>query len=163
MRLSKWFLVGGALLFAYQPVSAQALDGKGAPTANAALRYWRAFDALSGLSKEQEKIVEEWRSTPLDQASAALVRDSAALKGLHQGAKAPCCDWGLNYDDGVGMLMPHLARARTLARLACLRARPSAGSKSATRIAMMPMTTSSSTRVKPRRRRGTVVVVVRSR
>jgi hypothetical protein len=123
MRLSKGLLVNCAFLLAFQPVSAQAPETKRAPTANAALRYWRAFDALSGLSKEQEKIVEEWRTTPLDQASAALVRDSAALKGLHQGAKAPYCDWGLNYEDGVGMLLPHLARARTLARLACLRAR----------------------------------------
>jgi hypothetical protein len=33
------------------------------------------------------------------------------------------CDWGLNYDDGIGMLLPHLTRSRDLARLAALHAR----------------------------------------
>lgn len=123
MRMGKWLVAGGLMLLFASSASAQPRAAKGDPADNAALRYWRAFDGFSQLNKEQEKILEDWRTTPLDQASAALVKDSAALKGLHQGAKQAYCDWGLDYDDGVGMLLPHLARARTLARIACLRAR----------------------------------------
>jgi hypothetical protein len=42
---------------------------------------------------------------------------------LHRGAKLRKCDWGLDYRDGVSMLLPHVAKSRTLARLAALDAR----------------------------------------
>jgi len=35
------------------------------------------------------------------------------------------CDWGLEYDDGISLLLPHLAKSRDLARLAALRGRQS--------------------------------------
>jgi hypothetical protein len=101
----------------------QSQDRKTDPSANAALRYWRAFDAMAGLSKEQEKLLEEWQRAPFDQASASLVRENSALKEFERGAGAAYCEWGLEYEDGPGMMFNHVARARTLSRLACLRAR----------------------------------------
>ena len=40
-----------------------------------------------------------------------------------RGAKLRGCDWGLDYEDGIGLLLPHLNKARELARLAALHAR----------------------------------------
>jgi hypothetical protein len=49
-----------------------------------------------------------------------------SLKYLRRGAALPRCDWSLDYEDGVGLLLPHLARARTLAAYAALRSRQAA-------------------------------------
>ena len=38
-------------------------------------------------------------------------------------ATLPRCDWGLGYEEGIELLLPHAQAARTLATLACLRAR----------------------------------------
>jgi hypothetical protein len=46
-----------------------------------------------------------------------------SLNFLHRGAALKNCDWGLDYNDGISMLMPHLAKSRDLARLAALDAR----------------------------------------
>jgi hypothetical protein len=42
---------------------------------------------------------------------------------MERGARLKRCDWGLDYNDGMGMLLPYLAKARDLARLAVLDAR----------------------------------------
>src|SRR5436305_10181793 len=46
-----------------------------------------------------------------------------SVQYLRRGAKLRRCDWGLDYNDGLGLLLPHLAKARDLARLAALHAR----------------------------------------
>src|SRR5439155_12326489 len=92
------------------------------PGANAALKYWQAFTQMN-FTKEQEKLLEEWSKAPLDAATDKLL-DSAkmALLYLHRGAKLDACDWGLDYEDGPGLLLPHLAKSRALTRLAALHA-----------------------------------------
>lgn len=91
---------------------------------NAALQYWQAFHHMPALSKEQEELLNGWRTVPLDDAAVKLVDASkTSLMYLHRGAKLPACDWGLDYNDGISLLLPHLAQSRQLAQLAALRAR----------------------------------------
>jgi hypothetical protein len=99
--------------------------------ANAAVQYWQAIAQMPALDKDQEKLLLEdwndvaaWQSIPLDPAAQKLIADSHnSLLYLHRGARLKRCDWGLDYRDGISLLMPHLAKSRDLARLASLRAR----------------------------------------
>jgi hypothetical protein len=91
---------------------------------NAALRYWQAFAHLPPRDKDQEKMLVEWNKTPLDATARKLIEaGTASLHSLHRGTTIRRCDWGLDYDEGPLLLLPHLERARTLTLLACLRAR----------------------------------------
>jgi hypothetical protein len=106
------------------PTAAQAPGAGPDLGANAALSYWQAFAFLPALDKGQEKLLEAWNKVPLDAAAMKLIdgyRMSRAY--LHRGAKAPRCDWDEAYQDGIRMLLPHLPRSMTLARLAALNAR----------------------------------------
>ena len=91
---------------------------------NAALKYWQAFGLMPTLAKDQEKVLHEWEKTPLNPAAHVLIdQGKNSLKYLHRGAKLARCDWSLDYEDGVGLLLPHAGKARALAQLAALRAR----------------------------------------
>ena len=107
------------------PLAAAAQPPEPSPLAgNAAVQYWQAFHHMPTLAKEQEDLLNNWQTTPLDDAAVNLITSSkASLMYLHRGAKLPGCDWGLDYNDGIGLLLPHLAKARQLAQLAALRGR----------------------------------------
>ena len=106
------------------PAAAQPVEVKPEPSANAALQYWQAFAVMPALDKGQEKILAEWATVPLDAAVRKLVESSRmSVEYLRRGARMRHCDWGLDYNDGVGLLLPHLGKARDLARLAALHAR----------------------------------------
>jgi hypothetical protein len=91
---------------------------------NAALQYWQAFALLPALDAQQEKLLDNRATAPLDAAALKLLEQShASLKFLHRGAKLRECDWGLDYRDGASMHLPHLGKARTMARLAALETR----------------------------------------
>src|SRR3954465_10409155 len=91
---------------------------------NAALQYWQAFAFLPSGDAKQEKLLENWDNTPIDPSVQKLLEQShASLMFLNRGAKLQHCDWGVDYHDGFGMLLPHLGKARSLARLAGLDAR----------------------------------------
>jgi hypothetical protein len=91
---------------------------------NAALQYWQAFAMLPALDAKQEKLLENWPEAPLDDATSKLLDQShASLMFLRRAAKFQKCDWGVDYRDGMSMLLPHLAKSRVLARLAALDAR----------------------------------------
>jgi hypothetical protein len=106
-------------------VHAQAPDPKPDTSGNAAIQYWQAFALMPTLDKDDEKLLENWNTVPLDdpQVKKLLEGSQASLMFLQRGAAMKSCDWGLKYDDGMGMLMPHMSRARDLARLAALRGR----------------------------------------
>ena len=92
--------------------------------ANAALQYWQAFALMPALDKDQEKLLQDWNKVPLDAAALKLIAASEeSRRYLLRGAKLRGCDWGLDYEDGIGLLLPHLNKARELARLAALHAR----------------------------------------
>jgi hypothetical protein len=103
----------------------QGADAKSNLGGNAALQYWQAFSQLPALDTDQEKLLDEWRTISLDNpAVQKLIADSQkSILYLRRGAHCSDCDWGLNYNDGISMLLPHLAKSRSLARLAALDAR----------------------------------------
>jgi hypothetical protein len=125
--------------------SAQPAEPKSDLAANAALQYWKAFALMPTLDKDQEKLLKDWNTVPLDAAAQKLIAASqASMTCLRRASKMDRCDWGLDYDDGIGMLLPHLGKARDLARLAALRTRSEfeKGDKKAARddaIAMMAL------------------------
>jgi hypothetical protein len=91
---------------------------------NAALQYWQAFATIPTLDADQEKLLQNWATVPLDEAATKLLDQSqTSLMFLHRGAQRRECDWGLDYRDGGQLFLPHLIRARTLARIAALDAR----------------------------------------
>ncbi|HEY1375245.1 MAG TPA: hypothetical protein VGF55_00535, partial [Gemmataceae bacterium] len=92
--------------------------------ANAAMKYWQAFAQLPPRDDHKQERVRDWRTTPLDAAARELATESdKCFLYLRRGAALSRCDWSLDYEDGVGLLLPHLDKARTLTLLACLRAR----------------------------------------
>ena len=94
---------------------------------NAALKYWVAFGLLQNLSPEQQKLLRDWKTLPMDKATIAVIdQGKLCLDVLRQAAQTRPCDWGLIYA-GSGTLMPHLWMAHKAVQLACLRARYLAG------------------------------------
>jgi len=93
--------------------------------ANAALKYWQAFAQLPKLTDAQEhKLNAEYLTMPLDAHAREIVtKADYALRMMHRAAALPRCDWGLDYEEGIELLLPHAQAARTLSTLACLRAR----------------------------------------
>lgn len=95
------------------------------PDPNAALKYWQGFAQLNKLAEpEIQKVGNESLTMPLDASARDLVtRAEYALRMMHRGSALPYCNWGISYEDGIEVLLPHLGAARTLAFLAALRAR----------------------------------------
>jgi hypothetical protein len=125
--MRRWFLAALLLSVALlrpAPAAAQAPDAKPDLAANAALKYWKAFALMPALDKEQETLLGDWNKVPLDAAAQKLITESEKSRlYLYRGAKLPRCDWGLNWEDGMELLLPYLAKSRDLARLAALHGR----------------------------------------
>ncbi len=122
MASRRWCALAAALLLLPGVLQGQPTGPK--PAGNAALQYWLAFAALNEFTDAEEKLFESWKSgPPPKEAQDRLAADQAALRALRRGAKTAACDWGLYYEDGPGLLLPYLQKARSLARRACLNAR----------------------------------------
>jgi hypothetical protein len=95
------------------------------PSANAALKYWQAFATLPTFTDEgQQKLRKECVTMPLDAHARELVtKADYALRMMHHGAELPRCDWGISYEDGIDVRLPHMNGALSLTSLVCLRAR----------------------------------------
>lgn len=89
-------------------------------TDNAALQYWFAFCTMD--ETPQEDLVAG--KAPAGHALKPKVREVcernriAVEDYLRKGAKMSRCDFGLDYGRGLILQLPHLAKARTLARCA---------------------------------------------
>jgi hypothetical protein len=122
-----WYRTALFMALALFPLShavAQPADAKPDLANNAALKYSQAFALLGNLNRDQHKLLERWDKIPLDAAARKLIHDSGNSRVyLHRGAKLQRCDWSLNYEDGIRLLLPHLGKARTLASVAALHAR----------------------------------------
>jgi hypothetical protein len=116
---------GGAGMASAGPVATPEQPAASRPAIpNAAVQYWQAFAALPAFDQQQREILNNVSSANLDPQAIHLVDASAtSLRQLHRGAAIRECDWGLHKEDGLLMLLPHLAKVRDVARLACLRAR----------------------------------------
>jgi hypothetical protein len=97
-----------------------------APPANAALRYWMAFAAMRDPPADKATAdllerVSEGRD-PWDEAKLGRIVDDnqQALAIMQRASTLTFCDWGLEYDLGPDTAIPHLAKARTLGRLAVI-------------------------------------------
>jgi len=114
-------VLAAALAWTWTPPPAAAWEE---PAPNAALKYWQAFALAPGLNEAQEALVTEWEKSPLDAPTLALAASAEnARRQLLRGAKIRACDWENDYEDGLNMLLPHLAKGLSLARLAALHGR----------------------------------------
>jgi hypothetical protein len=102
-----------------QPNGSPELSG------NAALQYWQAFAQMPPLDADRQKLLDEWNTVRLDDPDVQklLAESHASMKYLWRAAKLKECNWGLDYNDGISMMLPHLAKSRDLARLSALFAR----------------------------------------
>jgi RNA polymerase sigma factor (sigma-70 family) len=92
--------------------------------ANAAVPYGQAFLALRRGVGDEEKLIAECQTMPLDAHARELVARAAyALREMHDGAALPGCDWGSALQPGIDIHYSHGDGARVLSALACLRAR----------------------------------------
>jgi hypothetical protein len=105
--------------------AAELAGGKSDLGDNAALQYWQAFSQMAALDEEQKKLLDEWPTVSLDDPAVQKILDEShkSMLYLRRAARCERCDWGLEYNDGIGLLLPHLAKSRELARLAALHAR----------------------------------------
>lgn len=95
------------------------------PSANAALDWWRAIDAMP---KEDEPIwkLADLQSSKLPDpvADAQFNRPCLALDQLALGASNAYCAWGVDAaQEGAAAILPYMGRMRSLVRLIILRAR----------------------------------------
>lgn len=87
---------------------------------NAALKYWQA---VALLPEDAGDKVSRLFARPEGAETAAFVQDCRnSLACLRQGASTRPCDWGLDLEAGPEMLLPHLAKARLLARVTAIAA-----------------------------------------
>ena len=93
---------------------------------NAALAYWQAFAMLPPTDKVQDEILGDVVKAELGEHAKSLVQQSdGSFRCLRRATAMPECDWGLDLPAGPHMVMPHLSKARQMARFACLGARQS--------------------------------------
>jgi hypothetical protein len=106
-------------------VAAQRPAGQSELGLNAALQYWQAFAQMPALSDDEQKILDEWSTVSLKDPAVEKLATEAhkSMQYLHRAARLERCDWGLDYGDGISLMLPHLVKARDLARLAALHAR----------------------------------------
>ena len=109
-----------AAVSALVTVSAVGAQAPRQEPANAALVYWQAFAAMPKSGDVPRNL---WQVALNAKAMAYLRSAPSALEMLHRASRLDRCDWGLQWDRGPMTAMPHMAQARTLARLACFRAR----------------------------------------
>lgn len=96
------------------------------PPINPALLYWQAAAQLPQLTEDQSKELRAMASgkEPFDAARAAkLPLDDGTMRFLRRAAESTApCDWGLQMEDGPGMILPHLAKLQQISSLAIVKA-----------------------------------------
>lgn len=94
---------------------------------NAAGIYWQAFATMPKLTNEEHtSIVEaiEAKTEPIgDETKEILSRFADSLDELNRAREVTPCDWQLDVDRGLDLLMPHVTKARDLSGVCLLRAR----------------------------------------
>lgn len=92
---------------------------------NPALLYWQASAAMPDRTAQDHLFTNEWRGRALDaEFEQQIATYGNAFKLLRQAArqKVPC-DWGYDLTQGPELLLPGLAKAKSLTQAARLRVR----------------------------------------
>jgi len=94
---------------------------------NAAVNYWQAFGLMPEWTEDEKKVREslpEDFSVSLPAGVKELTeRSGAALAALGLATRVENCDWQLDIAQGPMLVLPHVQKARELARQSDLRAR----------------------------------------
>ena len=94
---------------------------------NAAVNYWQAFGLMPEWTEEEKKLSESLPADFSESLPAGVKelteRSGAALAALGLATRVEKCDWQLDIAQGPMLVLPHVQKARELARQSDLRAR----------------------------------------
>jgi|LakMenEpi03Aug12_release.lakeMendotaPanAssembly.Ray.scaffolds.fasta_scaffold204414_2 hypothetical protein len=94
---------------------------------NAAVNYWQAFGLMPEWTEEEKKLRESLPADFSESLPAGVKelteRSGAALAALGLATRVEKCDWQLDIAQGPMLVLPHVQKARELARQSDLRAR----------------------------------------
>ncbi|MHC4533655.1 MAG: hypothetical protein ACYS6K_06865 [Planctomycetota bacterium] len=94
------------------------------PPDNAALLYYRAslaYDASDTMMDKVNKVIKS--NADIDDEIRQYMEDNKyAIKYFVDAGNAPSCDWGMDYSEGIALLMPHFSSLRNLGRIVCVQA-----------------------------------------
>lgn len=114
-RLALFSAIAAAL---FQCAPAHAQEGE---TRNAATWYQRAVDDLSRLTREELDLVEQYRADPgrgpSPEVQRILAKAGPAIDQVLRAAPRGYSDFGLRYEAGFDLLLPHLSPLRAITRL----------------------------------------------
>ncbi|TSA54681.1 MAG: hypothetical protein D4R45_03610 [Planctomycetaceae bacterium] len=110
-------LVSTSLVFAYPPD-------------NAAVLYYRASLNYTTNSTMEKKLLELIKGNiGIDEEIKAYVQSNKNwIKQFVDAGESPNCDWGIDYSEGITLLMPPYAPIRNMARIVLAQAKISADS-----------------------------------
>lgn len=100
-----------------QPPSAESSLITPSPDRNAALLYYRAWFVHQNALEEYR--TNDWSDAqnPDPALTAFLEHNQEFIADLVNAASYSNCDWEIEYEDGIGALLPHLGAMRNCARL----------------------------------------------
>jgi len=92
---------------------------------NAALVYWRSWETVppDAMEKVRDAYAADSTWKPDADVREALDQTGGLVTKAMKASAMPECDWGIEYSDGVGALLPHLGKLRGTARLVLADAR----------------------------------------
>lgn len=102
-------------------------DDSPPPSVNPALIYWQAFSSMEELSVTEARVLGEFIRQPSQfdkiQAIPLLHKREKVLNRFRRAAESLIdCDWGLTYDEGPYLPLPHVSKLQIFSRLALLKA-----------------------------------------
>ncbi len=117
MERPRWNPVLAALIAATFSLTAQGQSGD-----NAAYWYQRAIDAYSKLPRSTVDLIHnyDWSNPDLvvtDELRFALGSAQSVIRLAQRGAGGEYSDFGLNYEEGFELLLPHLNSMRGIVKL----------------------------------------------
>ncbi len=97
-------------------------------TVNPALIYWQAFSLMGELSRDESKTLNELLNHrgvfDTTKSTAILATHNNALKRFRKATTSTSeCDWGLTYEDGPFLPLPHVTKLQMLCRLGLLKSK----------------------------------------
>ena len=89
------------------------------PPDNAAVLYYRASLAYHINDTMMDKVTKVIKSNAdIDDETRKYIEDNKyAIKYYIDAGDAPNCDWGMDYSEGIALLMPHFSSLRNIARI----------------------------------------------